>query len=80
MGFPSAPHSARLTRHHFPAARLVGLWVAPLGRPAAARADSPPATAAQLAANAPDPAFEQQVLAVIRRHPAVLIEALNAYE
>jgi protein-disulfide isomerase len=61
-------------------ALLVGLLVSPLGLPAAARADSPPATAAQLAANAPDPAFEQQVLAVIRRHPAVLIEALNAYE
>jgi protein-disulfide isomerase len=61
-------------------ALLVGLLVSPLGLPAAARADSPPATAAQLAANALDPAFEQQVLAVIRRHPAVLIEALNAYE
>lgn len=61
-------------------ALLVGLLVSPLGLPAAARAASPPATAPELAAKALDPAFEQQVLAVIRRHPAVLIEALNAYE
>jgi protein-disulfide isomerase len=33
-----------------------------------------------LAAAAIDPAFEQQVLRVIRRNPAVLIEALNTYE
>ena len=61
-------------------ALLVGLLVSPLGLPGAARAASPPATAPELAAKALDPAFEQQVLAVIRRHPAVLIEALNAYE
>jgi protein-disulfide isomerase len=61
-------------------ALLVGLLVSPLGLPAAARAASPPATAPELAANTLDPAFEQKVLAVIRRNPAVLIEALNAYE
>ena len=33
-----------------------------------------------LLASAIDPAFEQQVLGVIRRHPEVLIEALNTYE
>lgn len=33
-----------------------------------------------LLANAIDPVFEQQVLGVIRRHPEVLIEALNTYE
>jgi protein-disulfide isomerase len=39
------------------------------------------ATAPQLlAAGANDPDFEQQVLRVIRRNPAVLIEALNTYE
>lgn len=47
--------------------------------PAAQRAEK--ATAPQgLAAAAIDPAFEQQVLRVIRRNPAVLIEALNTYE
>lgn len=39
------------------------------------------APAAQdLLASAIDPAFERQVLEVIRRHPEVLIEALNTYE
>lgn len=41
---------------------------------------STPAPAREMAVNALDPAFEQQVLAVIRRHPAVLIEVLTAYE
>lgn len=47
--------------------------------PAVQRAEK--ATAPQdLTAAAIDPAFEQQVLRVIRRNPAVLIEALNTYE
>jgi protein-disulfide isomerase len=47
--------------------------------PAARRAEK--ATAPQgLAVAASDPNFEQQVLRVIRRNPAVLIEALNTYE
>jgi protein-disulfide isomerase len=58
----------------------MGLLVTQLALPAITSAASPPATAPELAAPALDPAFEQQVLAVIRRHPAVLIEALNAYE
>ncbi len=61
-------------------ALLLGLLVSPLVLPAVARADSPPATPPKLATTAVDPVFEQQVLTVIRRHPAVLIEALNAYE
>jgi protein-disulfide isomerase len=61
-------------------ALVLGLLVTHLAVPAVASAASPPATAPELAAKAMDPAFEQQVLAVIRRHPAVLIEALNAYE
>jgi protein-disulfide isomerase len=61
-------------------ALVLGLLVSPLVVPAGVSAASPPATAPELAANALDPAFEQQVLTVIRRHPAVLIEALNAYE
>jgi protein-disulfide isomerase len=58
----------------------MGLLVTHLALPAPASAAPPPVTAPELAAPALDPAFEQQVLAVIRRHPAVLIEALNAYE
>ncbi|MCX5951430.1 MAG: thioredoxin domain-containing protein [Cyanobacteria bacterium] len=61
-------------------ALVLGLLVSPLVLPAYVSAASPPATAPELAAKAVDPAFEQQVLAVIRRHPAVLIEALTAYE
>ncbi len=61
-------------------ALVLGLLVTHLAVPAVASAASPQATAPELAAKAMDPAFEQQVLAVIRRHPAVLIEALNAYE
>lgn len=61
-------------------ALLLGLLISPLLLPSVARAASPPAKASEQAASAVDPAFEQQVLAVIRRHPAVLIEALNAYE
>lgn len=61
-------------------ALVLGLLVTHLAVPACVSAASPPATAPELAAKAVDPAFEQQVLAVIRRHPAVLIEALNAYE
>jgi len=61
-------------------ALVLGLLVSPLVLPACVSAASPPATAPELAAKAVDPALEQQVLAVIRRHPAVLIEALNAYE
>jgi len=61
-------------------ALLLGLLLSPLVLPACVSAASPPATAPELVAEAVDPAFEQQVLAVIRRHPAVLIEALTAYE
>jgi len=62
------------------AALLLGLLISPLVLPTVARAASPPAKASEQAASAVDPVFEQQVLTVIRRHPAVLIEALNAYE
>jgi protein-disulfide isomerase len=65
-------------------ALVTGLLLSHLVLPAVASAATPPlsapATAPEVAANAVDPAFEQQVLSVIRRHPAVLIEALNAYE
>ena len=58
---------------------LDGVTKALQAAPAAQRAEK--ATAPQgLAAAAIDPAFEQQVLRVIRRNPAVLIEALNTYE
>ena len=43
------------------------------------RTEAAPA-AQDLLASAIDPAFEQRVLGVIRRHPEVLIEALNTYE
>lgn len=59
---------------------LLSLLLSPLLLPAIAWAASPPATAADPTANGVDAAFEQRVLAVIRRHPAVLIEALNTYE
>jgi len=61
-------------------ALVLGLLLSPLVLPACVSAASPAATAPELVAEAGDPAFEQQVLAVIRRHPAVLIEALTAYE
>ena len=51
------------------------LLAAPVGR----RTETAPASQ-ELKASAIDPAFEQQVLGVIRRHPTVLIEALNNYE
>jgi hypothetical protein len=40
-------------------------------------AASNPLAAKELASNTIDPAFEQQVLGVIRRNPAVMIEALK---
>ena len=75
---PARPSS--LSRLGLLVALVLGLLVTQLAVPAVASAASPPATAPELAAKAVDPVFEQQVLAVIRRHPAVLIEALNAYE
>jgi len=81
---PPGPRPARPSlssrRLGFLVALVMGLLVTHLALPAVASAASPTATASELAAKALDPAFEQQVLSVIRRHPAVLIEALNAYE
>jgi protein-disulfide isomerase len=58
---------------------LAGVTTPLQAAPAARRAEK--ATAPQgLAVAASDPNFEQQVLRVIRRNPAVLIEALNTYE
>jgi len=76
---PARPSLSR-PRLGFLVAVVLGLLVTHLALPAVASAASPPATTPEQAANGLDPAFEQQVLAVIRRHPAVLIEALNAYE
>lgn len=77
--WPARP-SLRHRRLAIQVALVLGLLLSPLVLPACVSAASPPATAPELVAEAVDPAFEQQVLAVIRRHPAVLIEALTAYE
>lgn len=48
--------------------------------PASPNTRATPAAEGRTASALADPAFEQRVLEVIRRNPAVLIEALNAYE